>query len=158
MRTLFFFISWGFIVTCYALKVISIEAPVIDAAPYLEAGQVPSKQEGAQTESEEFPLPVTSRINPGTVNTHTIKNSRLSHALFVVGDDARSRAWLKAHALQLQKSRALGLVTNVATSRALHELTQLAGLPLQAVDVDELASLLEVHHYPFAYDSGVVWQ
>lgn len=158
MRTLFFFISWGFIVTCYALKVIALESPIIDATPFLEAGPVPSKQEGAQTESEEFPLPVTSRIKPGTVNTHAIKNSGLSHALFVVGDDARSRAWLKAHALQLQKSKALGLVTNVATSRALHELTQLAGLPLQPIDVDELASLLEVRHYPFAYDAGVIWQ
>ncbi len=158
MRTLFFFISWSFIATCYALKVIALESPVIDATPYLEAGQVQSKREVTQTKSEEFPLPVTSLIKPGTVNIHAIKNSRLSLVLFVVGDDARSRAWLKAHALQLQKSKALGLVTNVATSRALHELTELAGLPLQPVDVDELASLLEVRHYPFAYDAGVIWQ
>ena len=37
-----------------------------------------------------------------------------------------------------KRARPLGLVTNGPTSRALHELTQLAAT-LQAVDVDELA-------------------
>lgn len=158
MRTLFFVLCWSFIAACYALKVIAIESPVIDATSYLEAGQVEWNKEVTPPQTEEFPLPVTSRIKPGTVNTHTFKNGRLSYVFFVVGDDARSRAWLKENAAPLQKSKALGLVTNVATSHALQELTQLAGLPLQPVDVDELASLLDVHHYPFVYDSGVIWQ
>ncbi|KTC94858.1 PFL_4695 family integrating conjugative element protein [Legionella feeleii] len=158
MRTLFFFITWLFIATCYALKVIALESPVIDAAPYLGAGPIQSTRDGIKPRPQAFPLPVVSRIKPGVVGRHAINNSRLSHVLFVVGDDLGSRAWLKAHAALLQKKKALGFVTNVATSEALHELTQLAGLPLQPVDVDELAALLAVHHYPFAYDSGVVWQ
>jgi integrating conjugative element protein (TIGR03765 family) len=158
MRTLSFFIFWCLITTCYALKVIALEMPVIKAAPYLGSKQTLQENHKEHPDLEEFPLPVSSRISAGAVTTHTMKQNLLSHALFVVGDDALSRAWLKKHARQLQKLHAIGFVTNVATSTALHELIELAGLPLAPVDIDELALLFDAPHYPFVYDAGVVWQ
>lgn len=158
MRTLCIFFSWCLITTCYALKIIALEMPVVEAAPYLELNQTQHAKRTEPPELEEFPLPVSSRISAGAVTTHTMKQNLLSHALFVVGDDAISRAWLKTHASQLQKLHAIGFVTNVATSTALHELIELAGLPLAPVDIDELALLFDAPHYPFVYDAGVVWQ
>lgn len=158
MRTLCFFISWCLITTCYALKVIALEMPVIEAAPYLESNQTQRENNTERSDSEEFPLPVSSHIKAGSVTKHTMKQNLLSHALFVVGDDALSRAWLKTHASQLQKLHAIGFVTNVTTNTALHELIELAGLPLAPVDIDELALLFDAPHYPFVYDAGVVWQ
>ena len=158
MRAFAVFLSWFFIAGCYALKIIALESPVIDAAPYTTSGQVPWEQETPPNEGQDFPLPVTSRITPGTVHTHFIKNSAFPQSLFVVGDDPLSRTWLKTHALRLQQIKALGFVTNVTTSKALHELSELAGRPLQPVVVDELALLLNVNHYPLAFNLGVVWQ
>lgn len=158
MRTLCFFIFWCLITTCYALKVIALEIPVIEAAPYLESDQTQREKHTEHPDSEKFPLPVYSYIKAGPVTTHTMKQNLLSHPLFVVGDDALSRSWLKKHASQLQKLHAIGFVTNVATSTALHELIELAGLPLAPVDIDELAILCDASHYPFVYDVGVVWQ
>lgn len=158
MRTVFIALFWFFIATCYGLEVIAHESPVIDAGPYLKTGEEHKPPVLALNQAEEFPLPVTSRTRAGTLTPHRLSNNVLSQPLFVVGDDERSRHWLKKHAQQIHALHAVGFVTNIATSKALHELSQLASTPLQAVDIDELAHLLKVTHYPFMVSEGVVWQ
>jgi integrating conjugative element protein (TIGR03765 family) len=158
MRTVFFFVFWLFIATCYGLEVIASESPVIDARTYLKDHTHDEVNIIALNQSEEFPLPVRSLIRAGTLKAHRVTNNVISQPLFVVGDDALSRRWLKKQAKKLQALHAVGFVTNISTSKALHELNQLANVPLQAVDVDELAHLLKVTHYPFVLEEGVVWQ
>lgn len=158
MRTLFIFAFWSFIATCYGLEVVAHELPVLDARPYLESAYPQELNVLDVNPDEAFPLPVSSRLSPGTIEKHAIKNNVFSQSFFVIGDDALSRAWLKQHAQHLQQMHAIGFVTNVATGKALEALNQLAKTPLQPVDVDELAHLLHVRHYPFVLDEGVVWQ
>jgi integrating conjugative element protein (TIGR03765 family) len=158
MRTLCFFLSWCLIATCYALKIIAIEPQILDAAPFLEMPQTITKKSHEPKGDEVFPLPVTSHIQPGVMHAYATKKIAFSQVIFLVGDDALSRTWLKKQAHSLQKSRAIGLVTNLKTSKALDELVALAGLPLHPMNVDELASLLDATCYPFAYEAGTVWQ
>ncbi|WP_428845729.1 integrating conjugative element protein [Comamonas testosteroni] len=69
--------------------------------------------------------------------------------LFLVGDDDRSRAWLKQRRVELQAQRAVGLVVNVATPEALAALRRLApGLVLSPASGDDLAHRLGIKHYP----------
>lgn len=163
MRTLIVMLFWGFITTCYGLKVLAIDEPVMDARTSrlvsptrLQSGD--KDQHLANPSPMYFALPVVSRLSPGKVKRHTLINNPFSHPFFVIGDDSFSRTWLKDHAFQLQKNHAIGFVTNIADTNALDELTQLSGLPLQPMDIDELAAVLSVKHYPFAVESGVVWQ
>lgn len=158
MRTLFFFGFWFLITTCYGLKVIAYESPVIDASTYLEAESGHEDQVLQMNETEAFPLPVVSHLRAGTVKRHSLTNNVFSQPLFVIGDDAVSREWLKKHTTELQKLHAIGFVTNISSGKALNELNILANVPLQPVDVDELAHLLNVHHYPFVLEAGVIWQ
>jgi integrating conjugative element protein (TIGR03765 family) len=69
--------------------------------------------------------------------------------LFLVGDDDRSRAWLRQRRAALQELRAVGLVVNVATPEALVALRRLApGLMLSPIAGDDLAQRLGIRHYP----------
>jgi integrating conjugative element protein (TIGR03765 family) len=142
------------------LKVLAIEGPVIDAAPFIEhQSMIASENENEPLDfAQDFPLPVKSRITAGKVLSHGQANNPIAEALFVVGDDALSRAWLKKHAAQLQAIHAIGFVTNIEKTSSLTELSALAGLPLQPVDIDALADALGVNHYPFASESGAIWQ
>lgn len=158
MRPLFIAIFWFFIATCYGLEVIAYELPVVDASPYLNTVEEHKPAVLVLSQSEEFPLPVSSRTRAGKLTAHPIRNNVISQPLFVVGDDALSRQWLIKHAKKINELHAVGFVTNITTSKALHELSQLVNIPLQAVDIDDLAHLLNAPHYPFMVSEGVVWQ
>ncbi len=68
---------------------------------------------------------------------------------FLVGDDARSRAWLQQRAGALRQLSAAGLVVNVESPQALQELRALApGLVLSPASGDDLARRLGLRHYP----------
>lgn len=108
--------------------------------------------------AEDARLPVTSQLKPGPVARQAIKPGTLVYPLFVVGDDARSRAWLSDNRAELTRMNALGLVTNIASTKIFRELEALAGVPLQPVNVDELAAVFHVLHYPFIAEGGFVWQ
>jgi integrating conjugative element protein (TIGR03765 family) len=69
--------------------------------------------------------------------------------LFLIGDDARSRAWLRRRHGELREIRAAGLAVNVATPEALAALRRLApDLTLLPASGDDLAERLGIRHYP----------
>lgn len=94
-------------------------------------------------------LPVRSaRLSPGDEPRRVIRAPGLT-PLFLVGDDDRSRAWLKQRRAELQALRAVGLVVNVATPEALAALRRLApDLMLSPASGDDLAHRLGIKHYP----------
>lgn len=143
MRTIITVIGLMMVVSCYALKIASIETP--DADNQLQT-------------PDDIRLPVKSKIQAGRVERHNVSNVNFSSPLFVIGDDAVSRDWLINHASQMKTLNALGLVTNIKSKTHLQQLEELAGLPLLPVNIDDLSELLQVTHYPYAFDSGVVWQ
>lgn len=99
--------------------------------------------------NESAMLPVRSmRLSPGDVARRVIEAPGLP-PLFLVGDDERSRAWLRQQALRLRELDAVGLVVNVASAEALATLRALApGLSLAPVTGDDLAERLGLRHYP----------
>lgn len=94
-------------------------------------------------------LPVRSaRLTTGDEPRRVIRAPGLL-PLFLVGDDDRSRAWLRQRRAALQELRAVGLVVNVATPEALVALRRLApGLMLSPISGDDLAQRLGIRHYP----------
>src|SRR5690606_27890642 len=90
--------------------------------------------------SEADMLPVRSALlTPGTVGRREIHAPGL-RPLFLVGDDQRSRAWLRHRADALLELGAIGLVVNVESPNGLAELRRLApGLTLSPVSADDLA-------------------
>lgn len=94
-------------------------------------------------------LPVRSaRLSPGDEPRRVIRAPGLT-PLFLVGDDDRSRAWLRQRQTALHDIQAVGLVVNVASAEALASLRHLApGLMLSPVSGDDLAGRLGIRHYP----------
>nr|WP_228734622.1 integrating conjugative element protein [Xanthomonas euvesicatoria] len=132
----------------------------VSALPYYEAldlqpraDQAPPRIEvprpPAGPASEADMLPVRSaRLSPGEVPRRVIQAPGLT-PFFLIGDDARSRAWLRQRAPALRELGALGLVVNVESVDALAALRGLAtGLTLAPVSGDDLAGRLGLRHYP----------
>lgn len=103
----------------------------------------------AQRHSEADMLPVRSTLlTPGAVERRVIEAPGLN-PLFLVGDDDRSRTWLRRHADRLRELNAVGLVVNVESQAALEALRRLGpGLILSPVAADDLARRLAIRHYP----------
>lgn len=94
-------------------------------------------------------LPVRSeRLSPGDVARRVIHAPGLT-PVFLVGDDDRSRAWLRQRAPTLRDLGAVGLVVQIESPQALAALRALApGLTLAPASGDELAQRLGLRHYP----------
>ncbi len=120
-----------------------------DAGPAQPAAPVPVPRIGSPAEAEAAMLPVRSlRLSPGDEPRRVIRAPGLT-PLFLVGDDDRSRTWLRQRRTALQELRAVGLVVNVATPQALAALRGLApSLVLSPVSGDDLAQRLGIKHYP----------
>lgn len=110
---------------------------------------VPAPRKGGPTEAEAAMLPVRSaRLSPGDEPRRVIRAPGAT-PLFLVGDDERSRAWLRQRRAALQELRAVGLAVNVATPEALATLRRLApGLTLSPTSGDDIAQRLGIRHYP----------
>ncbi|MEN1398766.1 integrating conjugative element protein [Pseudomonas aeruginosa] len=104
---------------------------------------------GSPADAEAAMLPVRSaRLSPGDEPRRVIRAPGLT-PLFLVGDDDRSRAWLRQQQAALHDIQAVGLVVNVASADALASLRRLApGLMLSPVSGDDLAGRLGIRHYP----------
>lgn len=110
-----------------------IELPAVPIQPYSEADMLPAR---------------SSLLSPGIVERRTIQVPRLS-PLFLVGDDERSKAWLRHRADKLRALSAVGLVVNVEIPEGLTNLRRLApGLRLSPISADDLARRLGLNHYP----------
>jgi len=151
MRAMVAIVSLLFVVTCYALKIASIDYAPITTQNFSEANN-------QLLNPEDIRLPVTSHIQAGKIERHSFQKIQLSTPLFVIGDDEQSKQWLRMHAKNMQNLHALGLVANIQTKEHLQQLEKLAGMPLMPVNVDELSEILEVSHYPYVFESRVIWQ
>lgn len=109
----------------------------------------PAPRIGSVADAETAMFPVRSaRLSPGDEPRRVIRAPGLT-PLFLVGDDDRSRAWLRQRRAALRELRAVGLVVNVASPEALDALRRLApGLTLSPVSADDLAQRLSIRHYP----------
>lgn len=133
----------------------------VSALPFYQALDLPPKPgqpagpiiaapaEPTATFSEADMLPVRSeRLSPGDEPRRVIQAPGLT-PIFLVGDDDRSRAWLRKRGEILRDLSAVGLVVNVETAEALAELRKLAGgLTLSPSSGDDLAARLGLRHYP----------
>ena len=119
------------------------------AQPGQPAASQPAPRIGGPVDAEAVMVPVRSeRLSPGDEPRRVIRAPGLT-PLFLVGDDDRSRAWLKQRHVELQTLRAVGLVVSVATPEALAALRRLVpGLVLSPVSGDDLAHRLGIQHYP----------
>ncbi|EMX8466985.1 integrating conjugative element protein [Serratia marcescens] len=129
-----------------------------DASPYFEGI---NRQEGAQSspavpsapassaDAEAAMLPVaTPELTPGDVTDRPLQLPGIG-ALFLVGEDEVSRAWLQANADALRTKHAAGLVVNISDRAALQALRELApGVPMAPASGSELARRLQLTHYP----------
>ncbi len=110
-----------------------IEPPSIPRERYTEASMLPVR---------------SALLTPGTVERRVIQAPGLN-PLFLVGDDERSRTWLRRHAEKLRALNAIGLVVNVNSQAALEALRRLGpGLVLSPMAADDLARRLGIRHYP----------
>lgn len=117
-----------------------------EAAP---PAPMPAPRVGDTADAEAAMLPVHStQLSPGEVQRRVIRAPGLT-ALFLVGDDELSRAWLRQRQAALRELGAVGLVVNVESAAALTDLRRLApGLTLSPASGDDLAQRLGLRHYP----------
>ena len=117
-----------------------------DAAPYFEAV---NKQPG-------MPTP---ELSPGKTADRPLQLPGIG-ALFLIGDDALSREWLKANAGALAEQHAAGMIVNVTDMDTVRELRELApGVSLAPASGSELARRLQIEHYPVLItDTGLTQQ
>lgn len=110
---------------------------------------MPIPRVGNAVDAEAAMLPVRStQLSPGEVQRRVIRAPGLT-ALFLIGDDERSRAWLRQRQAALRELQAVGLVVNVESMAALTALRRLApGLTLSPASGDDLAQRLGLRHYP----------
>ncbi|MFU4586411.1 integrating conjugative element protein [Pseudomonas aeruginosa] len=110
---------------------------------------MPVPRVGNAADAEAAMLPVRSaQLSPGEVQRRVIRAPGLT-ALFLIGDDERSRAWLRQRQAALRELGAVGLVVNVESMAALTALRRLApGLILSPASGDDLAQRLGLRHYP----------
>lgn len=110
-----------------------IELPSAPTKPFSEADMLPVR---------------SSRLSPGDVARRTIEAPGMP-PFFLIGDDPRSREWLRQRAPHLRELNAVGLVVNVDSAAALAALRALAPhLSLSPTPGDDLAGRLQLHHYP----------
>lgn len=109
----------------------------------------PAPRMGNAAEAEAAMFPVRStQLSPGEVQHRVIRAPGL-RPLFLIGGDARSRAWLQQRQAALRELGAVGLVVNLESAAALAQLRRLAaGLTLSPASADDLAQRLGLRHYP----------
>ncbi|HIH5818366.1 TPA: integrating conjugative element protein [Proteus mirabilis] len=127
------------------------------AAPFYDAINNAPNEWTAKPASRPLPsvmapsmvLPVeTLEMTPGEVDDRVLHLPGIG-ALYLVGDDPLSRAWLTQHAAQLNAMNAAGMVVNVKSETGLQALQALAqGGLLSPASGTDLAHRLQLSHYP----------
>lgn len=103
-------------------------------------------------------LPAVSTVTQGKITAHQVEFAEFSNPLFIIGGDDFSYFWLKEHAKQLEKLKAMGFVTNINDANRLRALQQLTEMPLLPANVDDLMILLKESHYPLIFYKDRLWQ
>ncbi|WMU73232.1 integrating conjugative element protein [Enterobacter bugandensis] len=125
-----------------------------DATPYFDGI---NKQPGLPEASPATPpvsamaamFPVsTPEMTPGAVADRPLQLPGIG-ALFLIGDDVQSRAWLAENAQALTTRHAAGLIVSVDSASAVESLRDLApGVLMAPASGSELARRLQLRHYP----------
>lgn len=104
-------------------------------------------------------LPIRSpSLRPGHVEGRPVNLPGIT-ALFLIGDDPRSHAWLQQRLPELQRLGAAGLVVNVESADALQALRdRTPGLSLTPVSGDDLAARLGLNRYPLLITATAIEQ
>jgi integrating conjugative element protein (TIGR03765 family) len=121
----------------------------IQASPTTQAAQsrppmiAPRHDEGALT------LPIRSPLlSPGDVTRRVIAVPGLS-PMFLIGNDTRSREWLRQRAETLRSIQATGFVVHVDTDDELAALRSLVpGVTIVPTSGDDFARRMQITHYP----------
>lgn len=174
MKLFYWLIAWVFIASLPQL-VLSAEPLIVvedrggnSALPYYTVLKLQPRTAASHPDtpihsherfSEADMLPVhSSRLSPGIELPRSITAPGLT-PLFLIGDDDRSRIWLRQQARYLIKIKALGFVVNVNEEDSLTALRTLApGLTLAPVSGDDLAQRLHLHHYPVLVTATAIEQ
>ncbi|WP_223509122.1 integrating conjugative element protein [Pseudomonas sp. BF-RE-29] len=98
---------------------------------------------------EAWILPVrSSLLSPGPIAPRTLNMPGL-HPFFLVGGDPQSLTWLRQRAAGLREMGAAGLAVEVADNEALLQIRAAApGLTILPVNGNEIATRLQIEHYP----------
>lgn len=131
------------------LLLFALALPVSAAEPVMRS----------HTYSEADMLPVrTTALSPGAVASRRQATPGMP-ALFLIGDDRLSQAWLKRRLPALQQLKAVGLVVQVKSASDLERLRGLAsGLSLYPASADDLAQRLKLTHYPVLITATAIEQ
>ncbi|HBM3184867.1 TPA: integrating conjugative element protein [Klebsiella oxytoca] len=90
----------------------------------------------------------TPELTPGEVPRRAFQAPGIT-PLFLVGDDERSREWLRRNAVGLSALRATGIVVNVESPQRLATLQALTpGTVLVPSSGSDIAGRLQLTHYP----------
>lgn len=118
-----------------------------------------SDDEPSMAYDEATLLPIRSpSLRPGPVEPRA-NNFPSITALFLIGDDPRSHAWLQQRLPDLQRLGAAGLVVNVESAAALQALRDRApGLSLTPAPGDDLAQRLGLNRYPVLITATAIEQ
>lgn len=114
------------------------------------SGAMPSPAPAAVSPASEAEmLPVsTPELTPGKVLPRQLNLPGVG-ALFLVGDDVLSRAWLKTNLSRLRQLHAVGMIVNVQNASDVASLRALApGLTMAPASGSSLARRLQLEHYP----------
>ncbi|MFG0410041.1 integrating conjugative element protein [Pseudomonas sp. FYR_11] len=121
----------------------SADEPAMRSHPYSEADMLPVR---------------TTVLSPGAVASRRQATPGMP-ALFLIGDDAMSRAWLQRRLPALQQLKAVGLVVRVKSVSDLERLRALApGVSLYPASADDLAQRLKLSHYPVLITANSIEQ
>ena len=140
-----------------ALTVVADQGGGQPAAPFYDAINNAPNEWTTKPASRALPsvmapsmvLPVeTPEMTPGEVDDRALHLPGIG-ALYLVGDDPLSRAWLTQHATRLKAMNAAGMVVNVKSDAGLQALQALAqGGLLSPASGTDLAHRLQLSHYP----------
>lgn len=121
----------------------------IQASPTTQAAQSRPPMIPQRHDEGALSLPVRSTLlRPGDVTRRVIAAPGLP-PLFLIGDDTRSREWLRHRAETLQSIRATGFVVHLDTADELATLRALVpGVTIVPASGDDLARRMQITHYP----------
>lgn len=95
-----------------------------------------------------FPIE-TPLMSPGKTEARQIDLPQLPQPLFIIGSDELSKNWLKEHAAQLKKIKAIGFLIQAQNETDFEAVKNIAdGLAIIPLSGDQLATQWNINHYP----------
>ena len=140
-------------------------APYLEIIDRTEAATNPSSENGATDRPRlgaadvRALLPIRSPgLRPGPVQTRS-HNKPFARPFFLIGSDGRSRQWLVRHQDRLKAIGAVGMLVQAETSEDLHATADLSGgLPIMPASASDIATALNISHYPVLVTSQGIEQ